>query len=490
MGWQRIENSSWVYETAVVIRDEVHQTQSTLIMKLHSLITAVVLGMAILVHAQEKPVLQSATAGVANNPNPFPDGSMALAAGTLVNVVAEIERRIPYWPREEGAEQSDMPNLVFAKETRDAVVPGDLVLRRVTPLQALTLAAAAADCMLEPIFSPAGEEDEGGGFGGASSDIKSPPIIGYRIVLASALNRGASPVAQQLAELARQLAAMRLSLGENHPSVVALRERIRHLEVESVEETGPLSGVGLVLSKKDDGIVVGQVVPGSPAALSPAIQPGQRLLSVAEAGKEEVDVTGLALEKVVQLVRGPPGTSVTITFGTDTDKGPAKQVISLVRANIPLPPSDAMLTQVKAVDNNTVSFKPSRFDRDVVAAPAGTPKENHRPFVKVYALGSIFTGNVQEIGEKQHRFENLVRDALGQSEPEGDVLPNDKSSAKAGASNGPFTAVKQAATQPEFSYHHETRALVVKATTAQHEIVEQVIKALKENAAQPAVPGR
>ncbi|MDZ4401713.1 PDZ domain-containing protein [Prosthecobacter sp.] len=457
-------------------------------MKLHSLITTFVLGMTVLVHAQDKPVLQSAAAGVTKNPNPNPDGSMGLGAGTLVNIVAEIERRIPYWPREEGAEQSEMPNLVFAKETRDAVVPGDLVLRRVTPLQALTLAAAAADCMLEPIFSPAGEEDEGGGFGGASSDIKSPPIIGYRIVLASALNRGASPVAQQLAELARQLAAMHSSLGENHPSVVALRERIRHLEVESGEEPGALSGVGLVLSKKDDGIVVGQVVPGSPASLSPAIQPGQRLLSVAEAGKEDVDVTGLALEKVVQLVRGPPGTSVTITFGTDTDKGPTKQAISLVRANIPLPPSERMLTQVKAVDNNTVSFKPLIFNAN--AALAETPKENHRPFVKVYALGTIFTGNIQEIGEKQHRFENLVRDALGQSEPEGDVLSHDKSSAKAGASNGPFTAVKQAATQPEFSYHYETRALVVKATTAQHEIVEQVIKALKENAAQPAVPGR
>lgn len=459
-------------------------------MKLHSLIAAVVFGMAVLVQAQEKPVPQIAAAGVAKDPNPNPDGSMTFAAETLRNVVAEIERRIPYWPRKEGAEAWVMPNIVYARDTRDAVVPGDLTLRGVTPLQALALAAAAADCTLEPIYSPAGETDEGGGFGGASSDSQSPPIIGYRIALTSSLNRGTSPATQQLAELTQQLAAARSSLGEKHPEVVALRERIRHLEVDGGEEPGPLSGVGLVLSKKDDGIVVGQVIPGSPASAAPFIQPGQRILSVAEAGREDVDVAGLALEKVVQLVRGPQGTLVKITFCEDTDKGPAKQVISLVRASIPLPPSDAMLTQVKAVDSNTVSFMPSNFGRDVVAAPAGNPNENNHLFVKVYALGSIFAGNVQEIGEKQHRFENLMRDAIGQSDSEGDVLSIKETSAKTGASNGRVTAVKPATPKPEFSYHYETRALVVKATNTQHEIVEQVIKALKENAAQPAVPGR
>lgn len=110
-----------------------------------------------------------------------------------------------------------MPNIVYAKDTRDAVVPGDLTLRGVTPVQALALAAAAADCMLEPIYSPAGETDEGGGFGGASSDSQSPPIIGYRIALTSSLNRVTSPATQQLAELTQQLAAARSSLGEKHP---------------------------------------------------------------------------------------------------------------------------------------------------------------------------------------------------------------------------------------------------------------------------------
>lgn len=108
-----------------------------------------------------------------------------------------------------------------------------------------------------------------------------------------------------------------------------------------------------------------------------------------------MDVAGLALEKVVQLVRGPPGTLVKITFCADTGQRPDHAGDLAGAGEHSLPPSDAMMTQVKAVDSNTVSFKPSNFGRDVVTAPAGNPNENNYLFVKVYALGSIFAGNVQ-----------------------------------------------------------------------------------------------
>lgn len=151
-------------------------------MKLHFLISAVVLGMAIHVHAQEKPVppatkpavgLDGSVAAAGGKPvvGAYLDlenrmETLILKAGPLTEVVAQVERCFKDDPKKPDA---DLPNLVYAKNSLDAVVPGDLTLRRVTPVQALALVAAAADCSFRPIFAP----DEKAG--------QKVMIIGYRI---------------------------------------------------------------------------------------------------------------------------------------------------------------------------------------------------------------------------------------------------------------------------------------------------------------------
>ena len=45
--------------------------------------------------------------------------------------------------------------------------------------------------------------------------------------------------------------------------------------------------------------------------------------------------------------------------------------------------------------------------------------------------------------------------------------------------------IKNAA-DPELDFRRDSRALIVKATAAQHEIIEQIIQVLKENGNQPA----
>jgi len=133
-------------------------------MKLHALIITALLGTMALAPAQSpSPDFQGQPnpKGSKAHSNREPakdlkanaDGSVLLAPGPLVDVVAEIERHIPSWPQKPGDGEWVMPNILYGKETGDATVPGALTLRGVSPLQALTLAAAAAGCRLEPIMA-------------------------------------------------------------------------------------------------------------------------------------------------------------------------------------------------------------------------------------------------------------------------------------------------------------------------------------------------
>ena len=184
---------------------------------------------------------------------------------------------------------------------------------------------------MEPIFAPK-----------EAPDASTQKAIGYRIVRVSAFTRlksSVGPKEQPLSELDRQINTLAETLGQNHPSVVSVREHLKQLT--SAEHAGSLVGIGIAIAKKDGGFVVEQVLPDSPASFSPAIKPGRQILSVAEEGKPAVDVAGLELEKVVQLIRGAPGTVVKITLGADKDLGLGEHVFSLVRSRLPvLPPSE------------------------------------------------------------------------------------------------------------------------------------------------------
>ena len=100
------------------------------------------------------------------------DEIVLLVKGSLVQVVNDIESRIIGWPRSSEGETWVMPNTLFSKEALEAVVPGDLRLRGVSPLEAVAFAAAAAGCVLEPIFVPS-----------ENSNGIAQKVAGYRIVM-------------------------------------------------------------------------------------------------------------------------------------------------------------------------------------------------------------------------------------------------------------------------------------------------------------------
>lgn len=100
--------------------------------------------------------------------NPDPDGNVWLPPGTLKEIVGSIEHDLmPKWTDHVG----NMPNILMSQEVGNLEIPGGLILHRVSPLQAIVLAAAAVNCSLEPILDPTPPTD----------GTRSSPILGYRI---------------------------------------------------------------------------------------------------------------------------------------------------------------------------------------------------------------------------------------------------------------------------------------------------------------------
>lgn len=102
----------------------------------------------------------------------------------------------------------------------------------------------------------------------------------------------------------------------------------------ATDDAGPVVGVGVALTKRDDGYVVQQVLPGTPAAEDGRIQEGDALIGV-EVDGEVVEFGGKELEEVVELVRGKPGTKVRIVVQPkDSDE---REVYELTRRSLPAP---------------------------------------------------------------------------------------------------------------------------------------------------------
>jgi carboxyl-terminal processing protease len=77
--------------------------------------------------------------------------------------------------------------------------------------------------------------------------------------------------------------------------------------------TGTLEGIGALLGERDHYIVVQELVPGGAAWTQGKLAAGDLIISVAQAGKAPVDATDMPIDKVVEMIRGPKGTVVTLT---------------------------------------------------------------------------------------------------------------------------------------------------------------------------------
>jgi len=99
-----------------------------------------------------------------------------------------------------------------------------------------------------------------------------------------------------------------------------------------------LEGIGAVLSREDEYTSVARIVPAGPADKQGQLKPSDRIVAVAQGddGKFE-DVIGWRLDEVVQLIRGPKGSTVRLQVlpakaGADAER----QEVRIVRNEVKL----------------------------------------------------------------------------------------------------------------------------------------------------------
>ncbi|HVY69834.1 MAG TPA: carboxy terminal-processing peptidase, partial [Verrucomicrobiae bacterium] len=117
-----------------------------------------------------------------------------------------------------------------------------------------------------------------------------------------------------------------------------------------------LSGIGATLQADDGYTKIMHLVPGAPAAKSKQLKVGDKIVAVAQADAEPVDVVEMPLNKVVQLIRGTRGTEVRLTV-QPADTTEAKKVVKITRDEIKIADSFAKARLVEHPDANGVPQK-------------------------------------------------------------------------------------------------------------------------------------
>lgn len=80
-----------------------------------------------------------------------------------------------------------------------------------------------------------------------------------------------------------------------------------------------LDGIGVALSSKDGYSVVERIIPGGATDKAKLLEPGDKIIAVAQAGEDPVDIVDMSLRDVVAMIRGERGTIVHLTILRKTD---------------------------------------------------------------------------------------------------------------------------------------------------------------------------
>lgn len=128
---------------------------------------------------------------------------------------------------------------------------------------------------------------------------------------------------------------------------------------ETFEEFGiqmklQLVGIGAMLSMEDDNCIVKELVPGGPADLGRQLKPNDRIISVGQTGAEPVEVIGMKLRKVVEMIRGEKGSQVHLLVQpADATDPSVRRTIIITRDVVKLNSqrAHAAIFQVPGADN-------------------------------------------------------------------------------------------------------------------------------------------
>ncbi len=105
----------------------------------------------------------------------------------------------------------------------------------------------------------------------------------------------------------------------------------------SIEMDLSLSGIGTTLQWDDGYCHIRSLSPGGPAARSGQIQPNDRIVAVAQQDQPPTDIVDLPLSQAVELIRGPEGSTVTLTLiPAEAPDDSVRKTVTLVRERVRL----------------------------------------------------------------------------------------------------------------------------------------------------------
>ncbi len=113
-----------------------------------------------------------------------------------------------------------------------------------------------------------------------------------------------------------------------------------------------LEGIGAVLQSDNEYTKVVRLVPGGPASKQGQLQPADRIVSVAQDNEKPVNVIGWRLDEVVDLIRGPRNSVVSLEV-------------------IPANASDETITKTIAIKRDEVKLEEQSASKDVIELKRG-----------------------------------------------------------------------------------------------------------------------
>ena len=112
----------------------------------------------------------------------------------------------------------------------------------------------------------------------------------------------------------------------------------RNSEEYRIQMSLSYEGIGASLQLQEDYVTIINIIPGGPAQLDGKLKPEDRITAVGQGNDGElVDVIGWRLDDVVQIIRGPLGTTVWLqVLPGGSAPGSPENLISLVRDEVKL----------------------------------------------------------------------------------------------------------------------------------------------------------
>ena len=110
----------------------------------------------------------------------------------------------------------------------------------------------------------------------------------------------------------------------------------RASETFNINMSLSLEGIGAVLQMEDDYTKVVRLIPGGPAEAQKELEPNDRIIAVGQEGEAPVDVIGMRLDDVVDMIRGERGTNVILEVLPAKSASQATKKITIKREKVKL----------------------------------------------------------------------------------------------------------------------------------------------------------